>query len=50
MPIIRRPSSRSRRAAASAVTRATMFARASQVIRSSAEAFVHGICAASHAA
>ncbi len=50
MPIIVRPPSRSVRAAASAVTRVTMSASASQVTRSSADAFVHGICAASHAA
>jgi hypothetical protein len=50
MPIIRRSCRRSRRAVASAVTRVTMLASASQVMRSSAEAFVHGICAASQAA
>ena len=50
MPIRRSPSSRSRPAAASAATRAVMFASASHVIRSSAAALVHGICAAFHAA
>src|ERR1039458_4145898 len=50
MPIIRRPSSRSRRPAAPPATLATIFASASHVIRSSADAFVQRICAPSHAA
>ena len=50
MPMRRSPSSRSSPAAASAATRAVMPARACQVIRSSAAALVHGLCAAFQAA
>jgi hypothetical protein len=50
MPIRRSPSSRSSPAAACAATRAVTFASASHVIRSSAAALVHGMCAAFHAA
>lgn len=50
MPIIVRSPGRPRVAAASAETRATMLTTASQVMRSSAETFVHAICAAIQAA
>ena len=50
MPILRSPSRRSVPAAASAATRPVMLASASQVMRSSAAARVHGMCAAFHAA
>lgn len=50
IPVIRSPSSRSVRAAASAAAQATMFCSASQVTRSSAAALVQATCAASQAA
>ncbi len=50
MPIRRSPSSRSVPAAAAAATRAVILASASQVMRSSAAARVHGMCAAFQAA
>jgi hypothetical protein len=50
IPIRASPASRSSPSAASAATRAVMPASASQVIRSSAAARVHGMCAAFHAA